>query len=230
MSIRSWCLPVSSLQSAPRLRKCYPYSAMLSVNELTSVDRATMVTAILPSLTDENEDEPDENRARSKSPRNARHSMAFSVESELTITPERYTRTLSNDNLPRARDEEVPPPSKSSQLAGYVGLFTGAGALVALSLFLPLPARFSAISGVTQADAVSYSFYVVGSVAFIVALIVFFGLRGIKGEEGKGWRLLLGRRHDEYGEESLAGPSGQDGSRRPVSMLLTFTSIVLTPT
>lgn len=142
--------------------------------------------------------------------------MAFSVESELTITPERYTRTLSNDNIPRVGNSETATTSKSSQLAGYVGLFTGAGALVALLLFLPLPARFSEISGVTQADAVRYSFYVVGGVALVVAVVVFFGLRGIKGEEGKGWKMLLGMRSSDYGEEGYAGPSGQDASRRPV--------------
>ncbi|KAK0389177.1 hypothetical protein NLU13_2752 [Sarocladium strictum] len=178
---------------------------------------ATMVTAILPSLTDETEDEPsDDLRSRSKSPRNQRHSMAFSVESELTITPERYTRTLSNDGVPRAGNNENGPPPKSAQLAGFVGLFTGAGALVALLLFLPLPARFSQISGVTQADAVTYSFYVVGGVALVVAVIVFFGLRGIKGEEGKGWKLLFGTRTSDYGEEEYAGPSGRDTSRRQV--------------
>ena len=120
--------------------------------------------------------------------------MAFSVSSELTITPERYTRNMSSEHIPRAPSDEPALPPKSSQLAGYVGLFTGAGALVALVLFLPLPARFSEISGVTQAEAVSYSFYVVGGVALAVAVFVFFGLRGIKGEEGKGWKMLLGMR------------------------------------
>jgi hypothetical protein len=79
-------------------------------------------------------------------------------------------------------------------LAGYVGLFTGCGALVALGLFLPLPARFSTIEGLTLADAVRYSFYVVGVVSLLVAIFVFFGLRGLRGEEGKGWRTLLGLR------------------------------------
>lgn len=199
-----------------------------------------MVTAILPSLTDENEEDSADIRSRSKSPRNSRHSMAFSVESELTITPERYTRTMSSDNVSRITDQSTAAPSKSAQLAGYVGLFTGAGALVALVLFLPLPARFSEISGVTQADAVTYSFYIVGGVALVVAVLVFFGLRGIKGEEGKGWKMLLGMDNHEEDEieANEASSSGHDASRRPVRKCYdwteeryrTNTSIRLSPT
>lgn len=83
---------------------------------------------------------------------------------------------------------------KPGALAGYVGLFTGCGALVALVLFLPLPTRFGNISDVTIGEAVKYSFYVVGTVSFAVAIFVFFGLRGLRGEDGKGWRMLLGLR------------------------------------
>jgi hypothetical protein len=88
-------------------------------------------------------------------------------------------------------------------LAGYVGLFTGCGALVALSLFLPLPTQFGEIDGVTPGEAVSYSFYVVGFVAFLVAIFVAFGLRNLKGEEGKGWRLLLGRKNRDANDGEL---------------------------
>ncbi|CAP68413.1 uncharacterized protein PODANS_7_2790 [Podospora anserina S mat+] len=73
----------------------------------------------------------------------------------------------------------------------FVGLFTGCGALVALSLFLPLPARFGKIEGVTTGLAVQYSYYTVGVVSFLVAIFVFFGLRKIKGEEGKGCATVV---------------------------------------
>jgi hypothetical protein len=114
----------------------------------------------------------------------------------VTITPERFRNSAGytppiQDEPPRESDGK----GKSSALAGYVGLFTGCGALVALSLFLPLPARFSRIDGITLADAVKYSYYVVGIVSFLVAIFVFFGLRGLRGEEGKGWRMLLGLKH-----------------------------------
>ncbi|KAI2462850.1 hypothetical protein F4781DRAFT_418593 [Annulohypoxylon bovei var. microspora] len=179
---------------------------------------ATMVTAILPVLTDDNKEEANEedevlgngdngsirSRASSrKSGHNARDSVALSLESEATITPERFTqRNRSNtgsssyisDDSSDAYGSVEGSGRRPSALAGYVGLFTGCGALVALSLFLPLPAQFSKKEGVTPAEAITESFYVVGTVALFVAVFVFFGLRGLKGEEGKGWRMLLNLR------------------------------------
>ncbi|KAF4975837.1 hypothetical protein FZEAL_7426 [Fusarium zealandicum] len=151
---------------------------------------ATMVTAILPSLTDDSSNSQDEAEARIKALQTARSSVAFSVESELTITPERYTHSVSTERS--STDTNDSTAGRPSKLAGFVGLFTGCGALVALVIFLPLPAWFSEKDGVTPADAVAYSFYVVAVVAFSVAIFVSFGLRDIKGEEGKGWRVLFG--------------------------------------
>ncbi|KAI8677307.1 hypothetical protein NCS56_00620500 [Fusarium sp. Ph1] len=153
---------------------------------------ATMVTAILPSLTDDSTSDEDEADARFKALRTARNSVAFSVESEATITQDRYTHSVSENGSTDSNDKAGRP----SKLAGFVGLFTGCGALVALVLFLPLPVRFGAIDDVTPADAVSYSFYVVSVVAFAVAIFVAIGLRNIKGEEGKGWGVLLGLKKD----------------------------------
>jgi hypothetical protein len=127
----------------------------------------------------------------------------MSLESELTITPERYTQ-LSSNGRAVAGEEGGQGSGKPSVLAGYVGLFTGCGALVALSLFLPLPARFGERDGVTPGQAVTYSFYVVGVVAFLVAIFVSFGLRNLKGEGGKGWRVLF------HLKSSSSSDSGSD--------------------
>lgn len=157
-----------------------------------------MVTAILPSLTDESSP-PIPSAAAPKPPAQNRHSV-LSTSSEATITPERY-RSQSNDSFhsSSSRREEVREAvaednNKPTTLAGYVGLFTGCGALVALSLFLPLPARFGGLKDVTRAEAVKYSFYVVGAFALAVAVFVGIGLQNLRGEEGKGWRMLLGLR------------------------------------
>ena len=169
------------------------------------VHSATMVTAILPSLTNESEAEHP-SQTISKPPNNFRHSLAGSVDSQLTITPERYTQTTPDGEFIDRGFREVTrqDTGKPSLLAGYVGLFTGCGALVALICFLPLPAKFGEIAGVTSGQAVSYSFYVVAGVAAFVAVFVAFGLRGLRGEEGKGWRVLFGRRNtkvDEYDQD-----------------------------
>lgn len=152
-----------------------------------------MVTAILPSLTNDADTAKDASALVPKLNRNSRHSAVFSVASEITITPERYSRSLSRER--DDPDSEAPTEArKPSVLAGFVGLFTGCGALLALVLFLPLPVRFGGIDGVTPGDAVTYSFYTVSAVSLVVAVFVFFGLRNLQGEDGKGWRVLLGRR------------------------------------
>lgn len=168
---------------------------------------ATMVTALLPPLTDES-DASYGHDPLTKSSHRSRNSIAFSLESQLTITPERFAAQSQDgggDGGAAAADDEDAEAAKPSVLAGLVGLFTGCGALVALLLFLPLPVRFGRIEGTTSAEAVSYSFYVVSMVAFVVAIFVWFGLRGVKGEEGKGWRLLLGlsERHHQSEVEGL---------------------------
>lgn len=168
-----------------------------------------MVTAILPSVTDDSSAEDDDAQARFKALQRARTSVAFSVGSELTITPERYTQSVSTDREPEDENERAGRPAK---LAGLVGVFTGCGALVALTLFLPLPVSFGEIKGVTPAEAVSYSFYVVSIVAFVVAVFVAFGLRDLKGEEGKGWHVLFGS-HNEFETRPRFGIEAQ----KPVS-------------
>ncbi|KAJ4165854.1 hypothetical protein LMH87_007466 [Akanthomyces muscarius] len=157
---------------------------------------ATMVTAILPSLTYDAGATKNNKSPVPRLTRNPRHSAVFSVESEATITPERYSRSLSRerDGSVGLAPETPTEARKPSVLAGFVGLFTGCGALLALALFLPLPVRFGGIDGVTPGQAVSYSFYVVSGVSLLVAVFVFIGLRNLHGEDGKGWRVLLGRK------------------------------------
>ncbi|KAI1432941.1 hypothetical protein GGR50DRAFT_671603 [Xylaria sp. CBS 124048] len=184
---------------------------------------ATMVTAILPVLTHDDDtinvddtevedvaSEPNadgsvERVGQNENRRHANHRShsSMSVASDITITPERFEHHISgsHEQAPAPSDSTVHPSSsnvadtkgrKPSALAGFVGVFTGCGALVALALFLPLPAQFAKKEGVTPARAITDSFYVVGTVALAVAVFVFFGLRGLKGEEGKGWRMLMG--------------------------------------
>jgi hypothetical protein len=138
------------------------------------------------------------------------------MESEVTVTPERYRAQSSQSPMSGSQssledtdgESKAEARHKSSALAGYVGLFTGCGALLALGLFLPLPARFGRIEGVTMGQAVTYSFYVVGAISLWVAVFVAFGLRHLRGEEGKGWRLLLGLRR-----ANPDGTGAEDDSR-----------------
>lgn len=187
-----------------------------------------MVTAILPSLTDESEKDPPPSAPKR---RRANRASANSFESDVTITPRRYGNSSASTSAHSADNDDDEQKEKNlgkpSALAGYVGVFTGCGALVALSLFLPLPAHFGEVEGVGTGDAVKYSYYVVALVALAVGGFVFVGLRGLRGEEGKGWGVLLGAK---------SGPRGSTGDsddervqvrlrfsyRRARCLLLTF--------
>lgn len=178
-----------------------------------------MVTAILPSMTGGGEQSSFGRRRRS-SPSGVspefRNSITPSVDSEVTIIPERYTPTGDGVGISRSRSrgegQDSRKGSSPPRLAGLVGVFTGCGALVALAIFLPLPARFSHIKDITQGQAVADSFYVVGAISLLVAGFCFVGLRNLAGEEHKGWNTLVNSRSDyvavgqDHGEEQAFLP------------------------
>lgn len=159
---------------------------------------STMVTAILPSMT-----LPNSKTAPGAAYRNTQasngHAASPSISSELTVTPMR----LQACNPPSVTLSETKSSRSSpTRLAGFVGAFTGCGALVALGLFLPLPARFQK-AGLEPGQAVATSYYIVGGISIAVSLLCFIGLRHLNGEEGKGWNALLGR---EKCEDSIQEP------------------------
>ncbi|EEA22171.1 hypothetical protein TMatcc_008395 [Talaromyces marneffei ATCC 18224] len=134
---------------------------------------ATMVTATLPTITGGNLAQGPGHQRRSN------HTWRPSLSSEITITPSRFERSRSREQIP-----EPTSTSSSSRLAGFVGLFAGCGALISLAVFLPLPAYFER-SGSSPAHAIQKSFYIVASVALLVAVACFFGFRNLPGEEEK---------------------------------------------
>lgn len=145
------------------------------------------------------------------------HTVSPSISSELTITPLRFhgqgLQSLSPPN-------KTAPRASPTRLAGFVGLFTGCGALVALALFLPLPANFQK-SGFQPGQAVADSYYVVGLIALLVSILCFFGLRDIYGEEDKGWhRYTLPKKSDE-------SPTGLESYPTASSLALLLESVKL---
>lgn len=154
-----------------------------------------MVTAVLPTMT--HVCNPDL-ASPSRGPNG--HNITPSISSEVTITPARLNSAHSNHSL---HDTTENSAESTSNLAGLVGMFTGFGALLALAVFLPLPARFQK-GGASPSESVEYSFYVVGSVALVVAIACMFGLRNLPGEEHKSWRnLLVVRDKDESNAEPM---------------------------
>ncbi|RMZ89215.1 hypothetical protein DV736_g3544, partial [Chaetothyriales sp. CBS 134916] len=137
----------------------------------------TMVTAVLPVVS--SSDNLLVNGDRSPAAATRSHAPSPSVASELTITPDRF-RCMGS----RFHDGSVSEPNSyvsTSRIAGLVGMFTGCGALIALVLFLPLPANFQN-HGVKPDLALQYSFYIVATIAFILALWCWLGLRRLSYE------------------------------------------------
>ncbi|KAK2732894.1 hypothetical protein FQN57_002448 [Myotisia sp. PD_48] len=129
---------------------------------------ATMVTAILPSIT------------------------ADKHVSDEDIPPGLLTNTQAHD-APLPVSSQAPGRSKGSapRLAGFVGMLTGCGALISLLLFLPLPVRFEK-AGYSAAQAIRLSYYTVAAIALVISIICFVGLRGLSGDEGKNLSSLFG--------------------------------------
>ncbi|KAK2758665.1 hypothetical protein FQN54_003355 [Arachnomyces sp. PD_36] len=167
---------------------------------------STMVTAILPSVTAARDDSDPRSPSRTsrqseasngdESRRNSAHTCTLSISSELTITPVRFRNNSPEQS--RAR-EEKPAKASSSRLAGFVGMFTGCGALLALVIFLPLPAHFEK-AGSSSSQSVKYAYYVVAAIALAISLICYVGFRNLQGEEGKGCASL--RRSYSTGKRS----------------------------
>ena len=149
---------------------------------------STMVTAILPSMIAPRKN-IDEANLPSKIPGASNcHGFSPSISSELTVTPQR----LHHQSSPRSPTNDISP----TRLAGIVGMFTGCGALVALGLFLRLPEIIQR-RGTSPGQALADSYYIVGALSLILALLCFFGLQNLHGEDEKGWRNLMYRRPDD---------------------------------
>ena len=135
-----------------------------------------MITAILPTMTATHEEKAlvDIISVQGHPPN------APSISSEATITPH-------NQSLLAARKPSL--QSSPTRSAGFVGLFSGCGALLALLVFLRLPDLLEG-TGASAADALKDSYYAVGVLAFVLSAVCVFGLRGLHGEAEKGWSLF----------------------------------------
>ncbi|EFR02025.1 hypothetical protein MGYG_05027 [Nannizzia gypsea CBS 118893] len=166
---------------------------------------ATMVTALLPAIT-------------------ANHDISKCPAPGVAVTPlvsSPNSTNVSCGSPGTGEASRVRSGSSAPRLAGYVGMFTGCGALVALLLFLPLPVRFQK-AGYSPAQAIKFSFYIVGIVALVISVVCFFGLRGLQGDEGKSLKSLLGfieRGKTSEADERLHASSGKSANTSPRSYL-----------
>lgn len=132
-----------------------------------------MVTAILPNVSVPSSTETQLKHHVQPSG----HGHAPSVASDHTITPANFSVRRPHRKTPQTPDST----DSVSKIAGFVGMATGCGALISLSVFLPLPARFQH-GGIDPGPALQYSYYVVGAVALLLAFVISLGLRGLQDE------------------------------------------------
>lgn len=218
VAVSGYCIIAFSLVCLVQSENVYPELLVGRLGfSLGAAACSTMVTAVLPAMfakrTEGEETDPavheianshaarlrDEVRGERRS--SIGHGQSPSVCSELTITQNRYTsgsrsRDQETEDVNAGTDENIETTAGASQLAGLVGLFTGAGALVALLIFLPLPTWFQG-EGQSRAHSVQSGFYIVASVAVCVAIFIFFGLRNLPGEEDKTLSALWSTPYDE---------------------------------
>lgn len=162
---------------------------------------STMVTAVLPAMSYVDRTDPSLGQAASKNTN--RHAQAPSIASTLTITPARFqASSRSPGTTSDVSATPVDHASSTAHIAGYVGMFTGFGALLALFVFLPLPASFQK-HGSGPGPAVQYSYYIVAGVAVVLSITCLFGLRHLKSEARKGWRYLLNDKPESTQGNSL---------------------------
>lgn len=135
-----------------------------------------MVTALLPSLTI---------LCLRKKPKETHHYPGtVSTQDIPSITSE--NASLHSNLRPQDIDDSATTTkpvhiARPSLLAGIVGTFTGLGALLALVVFMPLPVQFRKL-GMSTAQALVDTYYVVAATAFVVALGIFVGLKDVNGE------------------------------------------------
>lgn len=140
---------------------------------------STMVTAVLPCLVSPGENQGSTPGMTATSDNDG---LTFpSAPSEVVVTEQRNRQQTA-----KHKDNSVGSIRRpaTTRLAGFVGLFTGCGALLALSLFLPLP-TFLRARGENPGLAVTHSYYIVGATALLVGIGCLYGLRGLRGEQAK---------------------------------------------
>ncbi|KAJ8102247.1 major facilitator superfamily domain-containing protein [Lipomyces tetrasporus] len=69
------------------------------------------------------------------------------------------------------------PPVRNGTLSGLVGLCTGLGAVMAVTVLLPIPTRLEAQYDLSPEESLKSAFYIVGIVAIVVGAVLFVGLR-----------------------------------------------------
>ncbi len=157
---------------------------------------STMVTAILPAMTAPHDEEPPATGSPSDEDGNAARGQYTDIEPP--ATPHRGSLMKKTKTSSQA---------SPTRLAGFAGLFTGCGALLAVAVFLRLPEMIQR-PGHSPKQALSLSYYIVGAISLTLSITCFFGLRNLYGEKTKRWSNILRENGEKSDHDAMNQPRG----------------------
>ncbi|KAK9332198.1 major facilitator superfamily domain-containing protein [Lipomyces starkeyi] len=130
---------------------------------------AAMVTALLSEVS---------SYRFSKRPQPTAADVEFPPESDNAqwFEPQQQQQQQQPHQLQEVPDRRV-PPLRNGTLSGLVGLCTGLGAVMAVTVFLPIPTSLEERYGLSPEESLKGAFYIVGTVAVVVGVVLFAGLR-----------------------------------------------------
>lgn len=141
------------------------YPQLLLARLLFSLGAAglsTMITAILPAI------------AGLRAQQDLADDQSFEPGPRVFSPP-----ILEGSSAQLTKDGRKPvTQSTTTRSAGFVGLFSGCGALIALLVYLHLPNAFES-AGASPENALANSYRIVGALAVCLAAICVFGFRGM---------------------------------------------------
>ncbi|KAF9160735.1 hypothetical protein DFQ26_005239 [Actinomortierella ambigua] len=108
------------------------------------------------------------------------------------------------------------------KISGIVGLFTGVGALIAVFGFLPMPSRF-AVGDVTLEQGLKRTFLIVGVIAIVVGIVLFFTLHK---DSSKGLKKWIQSKKQQQNQKDINGAEDQAHGEQPQEKKYSFLALL----
>lgn len=142
--------------------------------------------------------------------------QASEISVELSNTDPGSSAFLDQRPIPRRR---VKPAVRNGTLSGLVGLCTGLGAVMAVTVFLPIPTHLEHKYGLSPETSLRTAFYIVGMLAIFVGGVLYVGLRHDPSKSLTKWVRSIRynhRRHQILRDQVSRSGHLSDGENREV--------------
>lgn len=173
--VTAYALVGTALILCPQVKTIFPQLLFIRILfSLGASGLSTMITALLPGMMA---------RGHQANP------TAKAVTQSLVTIEQHFESSEFTANEQRVA--RIPPDHRNcepahTRFAGYVGLSSGCGALLALVVYLRLPDLLESI-GLPPGQALATSYRIVGVVAFVLSATCMLGLRSVDDRHVKEW-------------------------------------------